>query len=317
MERKQVFCVKCNSFVDYIVQYEDVIQKVKDDEFTLNVGVPYCISGHHEVFVDEIDQKTQQMFFDAYREKYHLISINEIISIRKKIGLNQRDFSRLLGLGEISISRYELGSLPSQSISTLIMSSRNIDNLKEMYEKNKNMISEAGGSKIESYLAKHTNLIYTGNVAFNSPKLYELTYLLTREAYQNKETMYPTKMNKLLFYVDFMFFKLFRRSVTGTMYFKLQYGPVPRFSDFHYDMNELIIMESDDERRWMLPKTHDLKITKLDEKEKQVALSVYSFFTKHRAKDISEYSHKELAWMETELGKPISYAYADKIESIV
>lgn len=317
MERKQVFCTKCNAFVDYIVQYEDVTQTVKEDTFTLNVGVPYCVSGHHEVFVEEVDQKTQHMFFDAYREKHHLVSVTEIIAIRKKIGLTQRDFSRLLGLGEISISRYELGSLPSQSISTLILSSRNIDSLKDVFEKNKNMMSEIGADKVEKYLAKHSDQILTGNISFNSTKLHELTYLLTIEAFNHQETMYPTKMNKLLFYSDFMFFKLFNRSITGTTYLKLPYGPVPQFFDYHYEMNDLILMESDEDRRWMRPKSNEYILSKLNDQEKRVALSVYSFFSKHSAKNIVDYSHQELAWMETDFGKPITYAYAEKIKDIV
>lgn len=314
---KSVFCNKCNTFVDYSVQYEDVIQNVKDDTFTLNLGVPYCLPGHHEVYVEEIDLKNQQMVFNAYREKHHLVSINEIISIRKTIGLSQRDFSRLLGLGEISITRYELGSLPSLSISTLILSSRNIENLKEMYEKNKKMMSDNGIKKIEIYLSKQANLIFSGNIPFNVSKLYELTYLITLEAFRQNDIMFPTKMNRLIFYVDFIGYKLFNKSVTGSTYYRTPYGPALMSSDFHYDMNNLIIMKSDYERRWMLPKDKKCELSKLNTEEKKLTLSIYSFFAKLSTKNLFEYSDKELTLIGTELGKPISYEYAEKLELIM
>jgi len=317
MGREIVFCASCNAFVDYMTHYEDVTQKVKEDTFTLNVGVPRCAICQHEVFVEEVDQKTQEHFFNAYREKHHIIGVDEIIAIRKRIGLNQRDFSRLLGLGEISISRYELGSLPSQAISTLIQSSQSIKAVKSMYETNSDSISELGKKKIESFLAKHTTDMYTGNCSFNSQKLYELTYVLTKESHINNEKMYPTKMNKLLFYVDFLYYKLFNRSVTGTTYLKLPYGPVPKFSDYHYEMNSLITLEAEDEKRWMVPKNSDVIISKLSDKEIRLATSIYAFFSKHKSKDISEYSHLEKGWIETDLGKEISYTYASDMEQII
>ena len=85
--------------------------------------------------------------------------------------------------------------------------------------------------------------MYTGNRPFNSKKLYELIYLLTREETNNQQKMYPTKMNKLLFYVDFNNYKVFNHSITGASYLRLPYGPVLKYSDYHYEMKELIKVE--------------------------------------------------------------------------
>jgi putative zinc finger/helix-turn-helix YgiT family protein len=317
MGREKVFCASCNTFVDYMIHYEDVTQKVKEDTFTLNVGVPRCVICQNEVFVEEVDQKSQEQFFNAYRDKHNIILTKDIISIRKKMKLSQRDFSRLLGLGEISISRYELGSIPSQAISTLIFSSQKIETLKSMYEGNNHLMSDDGKKKIETFFAKHNSEMYTGNRPFNSKKLYELIYLLTREATIHQQKIYPTKMNKLLFYVDFNNYKVFNQSMTGASYLRLPYGPVLKYSDYHYEMNDLIKLESDDEKRWMVPKDSDFKITQLSEQEVQLALSVYAFFSRHHANDISEYSHQEKAWKDTVLGHEISYAYALEMEQII
>ena len=44
---------------------------------------------------------------DEYRRQKHLLTSQQIKDIRKKYGITQAEFSFLLGLGEITITRYE------------------------------------------------------------------------------------------------------------------------------------------------------------------------------------------------------------------
>jgi len=113
-----------------------------------------------------------------------------------------------------------------------------------------------------------------------------------------------------------MFYKLFNRSITGSEYLKMTYGPVPRHYDYHYDMNTKIEIQEDDEKKIMLP-VENAAIDYLTPEEINVALQVYDYFKNHKSIALSDYSHKEIGWIETEVGQPISYSYAQQMKSIL
>ncbi len=48
------------------------------------------------------------------------ITPDSIKSIRKRYGLSQQGFARLLGIGEASMARYESGATPSKANANLI-----------------------------------------------------------------------------------------------------------------------------------------------------------------------------------------------------
>lgn len=49
-----------------------------------------------------------------------MLQPEEIVAIRKRYGLSQKAFARLLGIGEASIARYEKGDPPSKAMANLI-----------------------------------------------------------------------------------------------------------------------------------------------------------------------------------------------------
>lgn len=312
MERKKVYCSQCDDKVDYVVSLEEITQKVKEKEYTLVSKVPRCIHCQNELFVEEIDSEVQQMFFDLYRQDHQLPTVNEIVTTRKELDLNQRDFSRLLGFGEITISRYELGSIPNSSSSILIKNVLDPTILKKLYQDNKEKLSLDGQTNIEKYLQKHDDLSYTGNTKFNSRKLYEVVHRFALLADQHHEIMYPTKMNKLLFYADFNSFSLRGKGITGSIYLKFEHGPVPQYYDYHYYMNSYIEMIIKEERT--LIKANDVQYESvLDPAEIAITNAVYSYFSKHNGAAISKLSHDEEAYRATKDGTKISYHFANQL----
>ena len=69
----------------------------------------FCPDCGNELFHREYDEANQRAAFDLYRKETGIISPKEIKDIREKYELTQREFSYLLGFGEITGSRYEKG----------------------------------------------------------------------------------------------------------------------------------------------------------------------------------------------------------------
>ena len=55
------------------------------------------------------------------------MTTNEIKLIRKKYGMNQKEFSQALGFGEITIHRFENGSIQTEAVDAVIRLSEEPD----------------------------------------------------------------------------------------------------------------------------------------------------------------------------------------------
>jgi putative zinc finger/helix-turn-helix YgiT family protein len=309
---KKAYCSKCEQKQHYFIKQEEVTRKVKENTYVLNVKVAHCAMCDEEVYIPEISDEAQQAFFNAYRADHQLLTPDEIVRVRKAIGLNQRDFSRLLGFGEITISRYELGSLPSKNNALAINKTHDKKYLEEKYEQNRLLISEEGRKIIEDYLKLEGNT--TGKVKYSQDKFFELTYLFIEEANKNNERMTETKLNKLLFYADFNHFLKFGKGITGSKYIKLHFGPVPNHSQLKYSKNPYISFYKTDDDRTQIDITDKPARWHLDDFEKKITEAIYSHFKGMNAKTIFDMSHQESAWTNATLFEMISYERAKELK---
>ena len=129
----------------------------------------------------------------------------------------------------------------------------------------------------------------------------------------NQVDLYKTKLMKLLWYADMMFFKSNVISITGMKYIHQKYGPVPYHHSLCLSIMETLGVIELQEQEYgdiVLPKSDKSLLDKLSESELEVLKSVSSKFLYAKTKDISELSHKERSYQKTELLEPISYEYA-------
>lgn len=69
-----------------------------------HLSCPKC----HEVVLRFDDaRRLRQRALESYRQKYGLLSVDEIRSVRERFGLTQAELARLLRLGANTISRWE------------------------------------------------------------------------------------------------------------------------------------------------------------------------------------------------------------------
>lgn len=87
----------------------------------------------------------------------------------------------------------------------------------------------------------HEPTIFTGQTLFNFEKFSNMvTY------FAKKQSPYITKLNKLLFYADFLHFKYHKVSISGSTYNRLQYGPVPkRYNTLFESISKITLDENE------------------------------------------------------------------------
>ena len=102
-----------------------------------------------EYFCDEIMIEQNDLAMkDAYRIKNRLLTYKEIIGIRDRYGISQKDLASLLGWGEKTITRYE-GHQVQDMAHDAILRKINADPewFLELLEKGKDGISESAYTK--------------------------------------------------------------------------------------------------------------------------------------------------------------------------
>ncbi|MBU3677891.1 MAG: DUF4065 domain-containing protein, partial [Chitinophagaceae bacterium] len=279
--------------------------------------------------------------YNQYRDKFNIPFPDEIIRIREKYGLSAVKMSEILGFGVNMYRQYEAGEMPSVANAKLIQlvddPNKFIDMLalcgtldektKTKYElKAQHLLSElqrnAFDSRFKLYLmGAHLADIYSGYRNPNFEKFAEMVVYFAEQIMP-----YKTKLNKLLFYADFLMFKRYCFSVSGMRYKAIQWGPVPNNfqSLFEYLYNNNIIDIQTTEfpngyigEQFKVKDGRTFQSNLFSQEEQAVLHEVAHRFSNTGTNDIVNFSHLETAWLNNEEHQSlISYQYAFELKMI-
>ena len=135
----------------------------------------------------------------------------------------------------------------------------------------------------------------------------------------NNKFLGKTKLNKLFYYLDFVYYKNNKRSVTGDIYFCEQFGPVPSNLDSIKSdaikekliRAEIASVKTKKEKYYLLKKP-DLSC--FDSKELELLQKICDKFKSYDTNRIVDQTHFEAPWFYAELYEKIDYRYSSDIE---
>ena len=299
--------------------------KIKGESITIDVQLYHCKVCGSEFSAKELGDPFRKAY-DEYRKQKGMVQPEQIVEFRKKYDLSQKELSTLLGFGDVTLSRYENGSLQDQVHDNILKLAMDPKNFLQLLEQNRTLFSEKKLirllTKLNSELSFIENLDrfingshpneFNGNTKIDLEKITEVIELLCF----NRE-VFKTKLMKLLFYVDFLNYKNHHHSITGMSYAHLPYGPVPHgyelilgtitanSAEISLEPAEIGNCIGEIVRINNVPKIHHLSETDLE-----VIHLISNRFEYYSSKTISELSHAEPAYKKTEATKLISYKLA-------
>ncbi|OJV65167.1 MAG: hypothetical protein BGO41_00985 [Clostridiales bacterium 38-18] len=325
---KKIFCEKCNDMREFNVK-ENLIHVYKGSEVNVIENIAVCNFCGEELFNEELERDNLKRLYDKYAEMNHLISSKEIIEFRNKYGISQRELTSILDLGKMTINRYENGSLPTKSNSEflkMVISNEEalMDKVENAYENGritqktyKKVKESLEANALSNLLVKYVNVILTNEPSeFNGFKKFDFEKSENLIAYlANQVDLTITSVNKYLWYIDFAYFKKHMTSITGLTYVKEKYGPVVinRGYEELLKVNPLVITheeENGEYRKKCILKVKEPNMNMFSEKEKEIIDAVINEFKNLNVTQISDESHKEKGWIDTEEHDKISYSYA-------
>ena len=229
------------------------------------------------VNIGTIDQTAaaQNAIADAYRAKVGLLTGKEIKHKRAERSWSQKELAKEAGVGIASIKRWENGVIQTKPMDQALKSALQ-------------------GNTIGNR--------YTGNrAAISIPRIKLVLKALEREV----GTTLLEPGDKLLFaakylwYTDMLSFKRLGRSITGSTYAALPYGP--QLNNYN-DLVELILRADEGEAE------------PLTDEEKSIIVRVAVTFPDKRM--VYDASHREEVWKSRSPGEIISYTTAEKLTEI-
>lgn len=305
---------------------------IRGESIPVEVEYYRCEACGEEMMPLRMENDPLEQAYREYRRRKGMVQPEEIREFRQKFGLTQKEYSELLGIGVASLSRYENGALQEQSHDHILRFSMQPENLLRLIEEKPAVLADEKREELLEQLRQgreSTSLVnffvehygsykpgpYSGFQPFNLEKLIE-----TIKFFCFKDRVYKTKLMKLLFYVDFKYYKEFTISITGCRYAHLPYGPVPDKHDLLISSLVAEIPSLTKDEVWVKDTSAELILSQtgpdlavFEDSEVRVLATVKEYFKRFSAKDITEFSHKEKAYLETKNGQLISYAYAQEL----
>lgn len=267
----------------------------------------------------EVDEANVNQVWNQYRVKHGIPFPDEIIRLREYYGLSAAKMAEILGFGINQYRYYENGEVPNESNARIIIAIRDKDTFLEFLDTSRDKLGERDYLKIKKKVEglgkfqrpSATPDSYTGYVSYNTEKVRDIVlYLINKMG-----SVFVTKMNKLLFYCDFLSYRRTGFGITGLKYIAMQYGPVPENWGQVYDtlkdveMNECILPNQSSGIK--LESNANSELTHISEEERMILDVICARFSKMSARDISLESHQEKGWIENSPTKTrIDYNYA-------
>jgi len=316
-------CDNCGSIDTYVKMNHN---KFKKNNVILEFDMEqrFCKKCECLVYDRYLDNEVLKKAIYLYNKEYGIS--DDIKKIRNEIGLSLDELSNIIGCAKKTLISYEKGeSIPNDTYMIIIKTILdNPETIKLFINANKNMFEEKKLNRIEKklnnyfsensknlFLNKETNASnYNGYTETNLDKLINIISILSEKG------MNKTKLIKELFYIDFLSYKLHVCSMTGLEYSKLPYGPV--LDDFEtifesLCLNNIIKYEKKYKGNYeehIITNNNDINYNIFRKDELDIINKVKSYFEDYKVKDIVDYSHKEKAFLETNMFDKINYDYA-------
>jgi putative zinc finger/helix-turn-helix YgiT family protein len=326
---------------------EKLERKIIEEEVTLNRdGVSFnCKFKYYQDLngdtyeADDLIDENLLTAQDAYRRKVGLLTSKEIVDIRKKYHLNQKDFANILGIGEIGIARYETKQVQTKAINALLLQAR--DNplwLSKMLEENassfqsdktKEILAAIGNCASSEQMIKEDKIrgIEFSYLPFKEPSLnngekkldIDAAVGIVSEICSNFNNITKTKLAKIFFYSDFLSYKRHKHSITGLVYSHAPYGALPRAYDDilslpAFSVKTKCLVNQDEENVVYIVSSKEKG--HLSDEDKQIVDEVLNKISGMNTQQIVQMMHEEDAYKKTKPGQIISYEYSDFLKAI-
>lgn len=276
-----IFCEHCRETVEIVTNTVSKSSIIKDKKYEYEGTDAVCMECNNPIFVPQIHDYNLAQLDLAFRNEENIITVDEIKGVLEKYSIGKRPLSSLLGWGEITLTRYLDGSIPTKQYSEILKKIfTDAKYFYEILEQNKGKIAEATYEKV-----REKTLSEIGIVNFESKIEQVVQYLIIK-----CEDITPLALQKLLYYSQ-----SFHKAFHGVFLFEDDceawvHGPVYKevyWKYKHYGYNTIGVPE------------FAIENSTISDIEKETIDRVIHNFGCYSGKILEMMTHVESPWIET------------------
>lgn len=339
IETKRIIydCPFCDEEHEIIIMKYLAKATIKNDEVEYTKMTYYCDRYKEEFVPANVMDENLMAAREAYREKHHYLTVKDIKNIREKYGLTQKEYARLLGVGDVTIQRYETKALQDGTYDMLMrLTNENPSYCLTLLEKNKIAFEEERYGLIRATIVKHIKLSgedyflesaikaqyvdYNELSNCNGYKLLDLDKVRNLMVYFSThiKPLYKVKLMKLLWFADVEFYKQYGRSMTGLVYKHLPLGAVPLAHNEIMGLSSIHVEEEmhDHYIAYKITPNVTVSIQSFTIEELGVLQKVVEKFKDFTTKEIVGFMHEERAYKETVDDEIVPFVKGDWVRSL-
>lgn len=293
-EKRRNFCTECRKETSYHLENQKYHKVIRDKEYEFKITVAICDECGQEMDIPGLMDFNAKSIDQQYRDIEDIVSVDDIQKLMEIYHIGKAPLSIALGFGEITITRYLAGQMPSKEYSDIIKKALTSPTyMCQLLNENRTKIGETAYQKAIVAVLEIEELFKVSDkmliaISYIFEKMQEVTPLALQKLLYFTQGIYMVKFNKPLFTEDCMAW------VHGPVYEDVynlfrnfKYSPIEdnRFAIFKGCYKEL----NDDEKN-----TIDL---------------VINSFGKYSATVLSEITHNESPWKDARGNQdPLQYS---------
>lgn len=295
----------------------------------------YCDEADEFYADEEQIKKNDIRMKDAYRMGQGLLTSGEISGLRAKYGISQGDLCTLLGWGGKTVTRYESHQVQDRAHDTILKKlNQDPEWFIQLLTESKGAIPEEAYQKYfrtaaglyeknhDAYLRKAIQGMYAGfynDVMYHGNAQLSLDKVVDVICYYSNHTqvyyLYAVKLMKLLWYADFLAYKLRGQAITGLVYQAQPLGAVPVGYDsiIHLEGVEYEEVDMGEGTGYQFHASANREYQYLSSAETAVLDQVARKLGRLTNKEIVAFMHREQAYEKTAPRDIIQYKYAESL----
>ena len=326
------FCVVCGDDRDLRHEQRSVEYTVRNEKVTVDLSVTTCPVCGTEEIAEDFGRDPVEVACETYRNNHNLLKPSEIKEIRERYRLSQKSFANLLGMSEATINRYEQGAVQDATHDNAIRAFHDPEFVKDTLDRRGELLSDWQRTRVQNAITagSFSEATFNGQLESQVSMPCERTERTGYKPFDlekyaavvvwicsNMSAITPTRLNKLVFYLDFLHFKRSSVSFTGAAYRRVQFGPVPAdyrgIQRYLEDRGLVEVIERNykngntGEEYCPGPQSEGFSF-EFSDLEKSALSTIRKVFDKLTPQEISKKSHDECAWKVTPESEFISYS---------
>ena len=288
MRERKDFCTECRRETSYTLKKIKINQTIREKKYTFEITAAFCNECGGEMGIPGLMDYNMKEIDEQYRKAEEVITVEDIERLMKLYNIGKAPLSLALGFGEVTITRYLAGQVPSKEYSDIMLHAlASASYMKELLDQNREKIGETAYKKAYTAATQLENLY----VAVPVELLAVIAYIFSA-----LHEVTPLTLQKLLYYIQGNYAAIYDKPLFDAPCEAWVHGPVYRnvynlFRDFKY--NPI------DDDRFVPLKESALPLTP---EAKEVVDRVLDTFDMYSGKVLESITHKEVPWLDARKG---------------